>query len=70
VYPASPDQFFEVLHVMSLIDENLSMKASASPVLERMIEHKHLHYNCSLNDLSIFFYSLVMDGGECTHEVG
>jgi hypothetical protein len=35
-----------------------------------MIEHKHLHYNCSLNDLSIFFYSLAMDGGEWTHEVG
>jgi hypothetical protein len=33
------DQFFWVLHVMSLIDENSSMKASLSPVLEQTIEH-------------------------------
>jgi hypothetical protein len=49
-----PDWFYWVLHVMSLIDENLSMKASLSPVLERMIEHAPHIYMIPLPKIYLF----------------
>jgi hypothetical protein len=39
---------------MSLIDENLSMKASLSPVLEQMIEHAPHIYMIPLPKIYLF----------------
>jgi hypothetical protein len=56
------DRFFWVLHVMSLIDENSSMKASLSPVLEPMIEHApHIYIMIPLP--MIYLFSSTPDTG-------